>query len=42
MNFEETDEQMMLREAVRSVAAKFGHSYYTEKARSEAKTDELW
>jgi len=42
MNFNETDEQAMLREAVGSVAAKFGHAYYTDKARSDAKTDELW
>jgi alkylation response protein AidB-like acyl-CoA dehydrogenase len=42
MNFNETDEQAMLREAVSSVAAKFGHAYYTEKARSDTKTDELW
>jgi len=42
MNFNETDEQTMLREAVHSVAAKFGHAYYTEKARSDQKTDELW
>ncbi len=42
MNFNETDEQTMLRDAVHSVAARFGHAYYTEKARSDQKTDELW
>jgi alkylation response protein AidB-like acyl-CoA dehydrogenase len=42
MDFTETDEQAMLREAVRAVATKYGHAYYTDKARAGAKTDELW
>ena len=42
MDFNETDEQTMLREAVGSVAAKYGHTYFTEAARAERKSDELW
>ena len=42
MNFDESPEQAMLREAVASVAAKYGHDYYTSCARSGAKADELW
>jgi alkylation response protein AidB-like acyl-CoA dehydrogenase len=42
MDFVETDEQRMLREAVSTVAAKFGHGYFTECARSGRKADELW
>ncbi len=42
MDFNETDEQTMLREAVGSVAAKYGHAYFTESARADRKSDELW
>ena len=42
MDFRETDEQAMLREAVGAIAAKYGHDYYTRCARAEEKTDELW
>jgi len=42
MDFQETEEQRMLREAVGSIAAKFGHGYFTECARSGRKADELW
>lgn len=42
MDFAETDEQRMLREAVGAVAARYGHDYYARCARSGAKTDELW
>ena len=42
MDFRETEEQQMLRQAVDSIAAKYGHSYFTEKARSGGRTDELW
>ncbi len=42
MDFLETEEQVMLREAVAGIAAKYGHSYYVEKARAGAKTEELW
>ena len=42
MDFRETDEQQMLRRAVGDIAAKYGHDYYTQCARSGRKTDELW
>jgi alkylation response protein AidB-like acyl-CoA dehydrogenase len=42
MNFAETTEQAMLREAVRGIASKYGHDYFTAKARSGGKTTELW
>jgi alkylation response protein AidB-like acyl-CoA dehydrogenase len=38
----ETDEQKMLREAVRAIAATYGHRYYLEASRSETKSTELW
>jgi len=42
MDFVESDEHQMLREAVGSVAAKFGHDYYVKKAHADERTDELW
>ncbi len=42
MDFSETSEQGMLREAVRKIASGFGHSYYVEAARAGRKTTELW
>jgi alkylation response protein AidB-like acyl-CoA dehydrogenase len=42
MDFHEEDEQVMLRTAVRDVAAEFGHRYYAEKVKLGDKTDELW
>ena len=42
MDFSETSEQGMVREAVRKIASGFGHSYYVEAARSGRKTTELW
>jgi alkylation response protein AidB-like acyl-CoA dehydrogenase len=42
MDFIETSEQGMLREAVRRIASGFGHSYYVEAARAGRKTTELW
>ncbi|MGH9030018.1 MAG: acyl-CoA dehydrogenase family protein, partial [Acidimicrobiales bacterium] len=42
MDFRETDEQRMLREAVADIASKFGHAYFTDCARTGRKTDELW
>jgi len=35
MDFAESDEMQMLREAVSSIASKFGHSYYAEKAHAD-------
>ena len=42
MDFIESEEHQMLREAVGSIAAKFGHEYYVEKAHADERTDELW
>ena len=42
MDFIETDELQMLREAVGSIASKFGHEYYVQKARADERTEELW
>jgi alkylation response protein AidB-like acyl-CoA dehydrogenase len=42
MEFSETSEQGMLREAVRKIASGFGHSYYVEAARAGRKTTALW
>jgi alkylation response protein AidB-like acyl-CoA dehydrogenase len=42
MDFIESDELTMLREAVSSIASKFGHEYYVSKAHADERTDELW
>jgi alkylation response protein AidB-like acyl-CoA dehydrogenase len=42
VDFNETTEQRMLREAVAKIAADFGRDYFTEKVRTGAKTTELW
>jgi alkylation response protein AidB-like acyl-CoA dehydrogenase len=42
MDFEESEEQRMLRAAVGSVAARYGHDYYVDRSRTGKKTDELW
>ena len=42
MDFAETQEELMLRETVRGIAASFGEDYYRAKARSGEKTTELW
>jgi len=42
MDFAETAEQVLLRKSVAQLAARYGHSYWLEKARTGAKTDELW
>ncbi|HLI24029.1 MAG TPA: acyl-CoA dehydrogenase family protein [Acidimicrobiales bacterium] len=42
MDFRETEEQRMLREAVASIASKYGHEYYSQCARQGRKTDDLW
>jgi alkylation response protein AidB-like acyl-CoA dehydrogenase len=38
----ETEEQGMLREAVRKLARSYGHSYWLERARGDANNDDLW
>ena len=42
MDFRETTEQDLLRQAVRRIASRFGHRYYVEAARAGRKTTELW
>jgi alkylation response protein AidB-like acyl-CoA dehydrogenase len=42
MDFQETDPQKLLREAVHRLASRFGHAYYVERARAGAKAGELW
>ncbi len=42
MDFTESDELQMLRQAVSSIAAKFGHDYYVRKAHADERADELW
>ncbi len=42
MDFKQSDEHVMLREAVSAIASKFGHEYYVAKARSDGRTTELW
>ena len=42
MDFAETHEQALLRRSVAEVAARYGHAYYLEKARSGGKSRELW
>jgi alkylation response protein AidB-like acyl-CoA dehydrogenase len=42
MDLRETEEQQLLRSSVAAMAAKFGHDYMLEKARTGGKTTELW
>jgi len=42
VDFKQSDEHVMLREAVSAIASKFGHEYYVAKARSDGRTTELW
>jgi alkylation response protein AidB-like acyl-CoA dehydrogenase len=42
MDFRETPEQAMLREAVAKIAADYGHGYFLAKAKAGEKTTELW
>jgi alkylation response protein AidB-like acyl-CoA dehydrogenase len=42
MDFAESVEHQMIREAVGELAAKYGHDYYAEQTRSGGKTTELW
>ncbi|EEP72129.1 acyl-CoA dehydrogenase [Micromonospora sp. ATCC 39149] len=42
MNFDLTDEQGQLRDAVRALGRKYGHGYFVEKAKSGGHTTELW
>jgi alkylation response protein AidB-like acyl-CoA dehydrogenase len=42
VSFIESDERQALRAAVAELGAKYGPSYYAEKAKSGGKTDDLW
>ena len=42
MNFVEPEERIALRKAVAELGAKYGHEYYSKKARADEKTHELW
>jgi alkylation response protein AidB-like acyl-CoA dehydrogenase len=42
MEFQESPEHQLLRESVAQLAARYGHGYFVDKARSGGKTDELW
>ncbi len=42
MNFQESDEQALLRTTVAEIASTYGHRYYAERARGGLKVDELW
>jgi alkylation response protein AidB-like acyl-CoA dehydrogenase len=42
MDFQETDEQIMLRQAASSIASGFGHDWFVRKARANERSDELW
>ncbi len=42
MDFAETPEQQMLREAVGRITSEFGHRYFSEKTAAGEKTTELW
>ena len=42
MDFSQTEEQRLIRESVRGIAAAFGHDYYAGKAKAGGHTTELW
>jgi len=42
VDFMETSEQTMLRQAIADIAAGFGHEYYAERGRRGEKVEELW
>src|SRR3954466_11594237 len=42
MNFDLTPEQEQLRDSVRALGQRYGHSYFVAKAKSGGHTDELW
>jgi alkylation response protein AidB-like acyl-CoA dehydrogenase len=42
MEFTESDEHVMLRQAVAQIAGSFGHEYFHERAVTGGKTEELW
>jgi hypothetical protein len=42
MNFDYTPEQEQLRDAVRALGRRYGHTYFVAKAKAGEHTDELW
>jgi alkylation response protein AidB-like acyl-CoA dehydrogenase len=42
MDFRESDEHQLLRQAVGDLAGRFGHAYFLAKSREGGKTDEMW
>src|SRR4051795_7721625 len=42
MDFEESSEHVMLRDAVAQIGATFGHEYFQEQARNGGRTEALW
>ncbi|HXW31680.1 MAG TPA: acyl-CoA dehydrogenase family protein [Acidimicrobiales bacterium] len=42
MDFTESEEQQLLRQAVAAIASRYGHDYYVRCARNGTKTVELW
>ncbi len=42
MDFTESDEHALLRESVRSLAAKYGHEYYARCTNHDERPEELW
>src|SRR5689334_14660044 len=42
MDFDPTPEQELLRSSVAALGARYGHSYYVERAKAGEHTDELW
>jgi alkylation response protein AidB-like acyl-CoA dehydrogenase len=42
VDFRETPEQALLREAVDKIASRYGHQWYLARARAGEKSDELW
>jgi alkylation response protein AidB-like acyl-CoA dehydrogenase len=42
VDFVETDEQLMLRDAVSRIARSYGHDYFVEQARAGLKGQEMW
>lgn len=42
MDFRESEEHLLLREAVAKIAGQFGHEYFQEKTNSGGRPDELW
>jgi alkylation response protein AidB-like acyl-CoA dehydrogenase len=42
MDFQESDEQVMLRQAAAGIAGRFGHDWFVRTARAGERSDELW